>query len=289
MKVRVLTESGSCLTQEQAKQFDIDVLPMQIFIDDKAYDDGIDLTPDGLYDIMDTGAYAMTSQPKPARARALFEQYKADGITDVVAVVMSPGLSGTLALVESTAREFGIHIHTTDIYTTLAIEGYWAKAARELVEKGVNPEEIIRRLKASIDKSKGYLEPYDLNHLAKGGRLTPFAAKFANMLQIKPICEVSYRTKGKVGMRSKVRTMTKAIRKAVQYCCEEVDDPDHFVFYLMDSRNSEGKEIARDELKKIFPTAVWQEDVLAPVINAHTGMKSIGVQFAPIVEGTSVR
>ena len=289
MKVRVVTESGGCLTQEQGKQYDIDILPMQIYIGDKTYDDGIDITTEGLFDIMDTGAYAMTSQPKPARARALFEQYVKDGVTDVVAVHMSPGLSGTRALVESTGREYGIKVHTMDTYTTLAVEGYWAKAARELVETGVDPDEIVRRLNVSIEKSKGYLEPYDLNHLAKGGRLTPFAAKFAGMLQIKPICEVSYRTQGKVGMRAKVRTMTKSVKTAVKFCCEDVDDPDKYVFFLMDSRNPEGKEVARQELKKYFPTAVWQEDVLSPVINAHAGMKSVAMQYAPIVEGTTVR
>lgn len=289
MKIRVVTESGSCLTQKQAKEWDIDVLPMQIFINDKSYEDGYDIDTEALCDMMETGSYAMTSQPKPSRVRKLFEKYKDSGVTDVIAIHMSPGLSGTRALVEATGKEFGIRIHTTDTYTTLAVEGYWAKAARELVSKHISPDEIINRIADSIAKSRGFLEPYDLNHLAKGGRLTPFAAKFAGMLQIKPICEVSVRSEGKVGMHSKVRTMKRSIQRAVRICGEEIEDPDQYVFYLMDTRNPEGKQIAIDELHKVFPTAAFQVDVLSPVIAAHAGMNSIGIQYAPIVKGTTVR
>ncbi|MBB5183727.1 DegV family protein [Catenisphaera adipataccumulans] len=292
-KVRVVTESGGCLTRKQAADLDIDILPMQIFIDDKSYDDGVDLDAQGLYDLMEDGSYAMTSQPKAALAEELFAKYKKEGVTDVIAVNMSPGLSGTNALMLSTGKQFDIPVYTTDTFTTLAIEGYWTKAARQLVEQGVEPEEIIRRLAASTTRSCGYLLPYDLNHLAKGGRLTPFAAKFANMLQIKPICVVSIDTKGKVGMSEKVRTMKKAIRRTFELCQKGIaerngDDYHDYVFYLMDSRNPEAMAYGEELMAKFFPDVHYNKDVLSPVINCHTGMKSFAIQYAPRVEGTTI-
>ena len=57
-------------------------------------------------------------------------------------------------------------------------------SAQKLVEQEIHPEEIISRLKDSVDHSRGFLIPEDLDHLAKGGRLTPMAAKLAGMLKI---------------------------------------------------------------------------------------------------------
>ena len=52
----------------------------------------------------------------------------------------------------------------------------WFYQLKKLVEQEIHPEEIISRLKDSVDHSRGFLIPEDLDHLAKGGRLTPMAA-----------------------------------------------------------------------------------------------------------------
>ena len=77
-------------------------------------------------------------------------------------------------------------------------------------------------MKEAIENSSGYLIPNDLDHLAKGGRLTPMAAKLGGLLKIKPILEVSKNTEGKVGVYEKVRTQNKAIKKAVEKIAEDV-------------------------------------------------------------------
>ena len=41
MKVKVITDSGSGLTKEQAAEYGLDFLPLQVIIEDKAYLDGI--------------------------------------------------------------------------------------------------------------------------------------------------------------------------------------------------------------------------------------------------------
>ena len=53
MKVKVITDSGSGLTKEQAAEYGLDFLPLQVIIEDKAYLDGIDLTVEELYDFID--------------------------------------------------------------------------------------------------------------------------------------------------------------------------------------------------------------------------------------------
>lgn len=62
---------------------------------------------------------------------------------------------------------------------------------------------------------RGFLIPEDLDHLAKGGRLTQWLLSL-QILKIKPILEVSKNTEGKVDVSIKYRTMSKAIKKAVK-------------------------------------------------------------------------
>lgn len=227
MKIRVLTESGCGLTKQEANDLGIDFLPLQVQIEDKTYLDGVDLTVDELNSFLERGFMPQTSMPPLGDIEALLESYKKDGITDVILITLSNGLSGTNQAIQASGKWHGVKIHTLDIYTTLGVEKYLVLSAQKLVEQKIHPEEIISRLKESVEHSRGFLIPEDLDHLAKGGRLTPMAAKLAGMLKIKPILEVSKNTEGKVDVFDKVRTMSKAIKKAVKVVSKDANAQDY--------------------------------------------------------------
>lgn len=158
-------------------------------------------------------------------------------------------------------------------------------SAQKLVEQEIHPEEIISRLKDSVDHSRGFLIPEDLDHLAKGGRLTPMAAKLAGMLKIKPILEVSKNTEGKVDVFDKVRTMSKAIKKAVKVISKDANAQD-YEFYVLNGENQEGTQIAIDELHDVFGEDIQiHTDPMYAVIAVHTGLGAVGVQFVKKVKG----
>lgn len=289
MKIRVLTDSAGCLNREQAQNYGMDFLPLQVIVEGKTYLDGIDITNSQLYDMMEKGAFPQTSQPPLGMIEELFDTYEKEGVTDVILVTLSPGLSGTNENICAGGMRHGIKVHTTDTFSTLHIEQYWARCAQKLVEQGLEPEEIIRRLNASISDSKGFLIVEDLEHLAKGGRLTPLAAKFGGMLKIKPVLEVSKNTGGKVDMYEKVRTMSKAIKNGVKTIAENITgDGEGYYFVLMDSRAPENAEMAKKELSESLPGLKIERDDICAVINCHTGMGSIGMQYAKKVEGVEL-
>ena len=76
MKVRVLTDSGCGLTKEEAAQYHLDYLPLQVIVENKTYLDGIDLTTEQLYDLIDKGYLPQTSMPPLGMIEELFDQYK---------------------------------------------------------------------------------------------------------------------------------------------------------------------------------------------------------------------
>lgn len=280
MKIRVLTDSGGCLSQEQAKQYDIDYLPLQVILDDQVYLDGVNLSNDFLYDAMEKGAFPQTSQPPMGWIEEMMNHYEEEEVTDIILVTLSSGLSGTNENVCAAARRHGLQMHTFDVCSTLAMEMKMALYARDLVAQGCQPQEIIERLEDSVDHSAGYLIVEDLQHLAHGGRLTPMAAKLGGMLKIKPILKVSKETKGQVDIYEKVRTMSKAIKKAVQTVAEAPGiNAEDYEIVIMDSRAKKNADLAQSLIEEQIPGIHIERMDLCAVINCHTGMGSVGIQY----------
>ena len=150
MNIKVVVDSGSGLSQKQAKELGMDYLPLQVTVGNKTYMDGVDLTIQQLYDFIEQEVPVQTSQPSLGYIEDLLESYTENGITDILLITLSGGLSGTNATIQAACKRHNIQVHTLDIYTTLAVEMYCAKAAQELVEQGLDVDEIIRRIQASI-------------------------------------------------------------------------------------------------------------------------------------------
>ncbi len=290
MKAKVLTDSGSGLSASEAQDLGIAFLPLQVTVDGKQYLDGVDLDIPQLYTMLDEGKMPSTSQPPLLLQEELFEDLKNDGVTDLILINLSNGLSGTNATLQATAARLGMNVHTLDIYSTLYMQKYMAIAAKQLLDEGKSPEEIIDILRDNVAHANGYLIVEDLDHLAAGGRLTPLAAKLGGMLKIKPILKVGIETEGKVDAFEKVRTFHKAVKKAAERMAEEVGDhPEDYEFFMLNGQNDEGTVIGREALIEALGKDVpVHTDPMYAVIACHTGLGSVGFQYAPKIEGVTI-
>lgn len=285
MKVKVITDSGSGLSQKQAEKLGIGLLPLQVSVDDHQYLDGVDLDIKTLYQFLEDGKMPTTSQPPLYLEEELFEQYKEEGYTDLIVVNLSSGLSSTNEVVQATAKRVGLVLHTLDIYTTLGIERYLAIAAKQLIDQGKDPDEVIALLEKAVDTSEGYLIVDNLDHLAAGGRLTPLAAKLGGLLKIKPVLKVAKSTYGKVDSFDKVRTFHKAVAKAVDQVEKAIEPGKEYEFFILNGNDDANTAKALELLQGIAPQAPITTLDMFAVIAAHTGLGSVGIQFIEKIEG----
>ena len=65
MKIAVVTDSNSGITQAQAKEMGVAVLPMPFMIDGETYYEDITLTREQFYQRLKDNADIATSQPTP--------------------------------------------------------------------------------------------------------------------------------------------------------------------------------------------------------------------------------
>lgn len=284
MKIAVVTDSGSGLTKQEAVEQGIFYLPLQIIIKDNMFLDGENITVEEIFEYLRNGEMPTTSMPPMGIIEELFHQLKKDGYEEVIAVPLTSGLSSTSSIMQAVAKECGLNLHVVELYTTCNIQKYLAESAISLVKQGVSCEEVITRLTDSVADSSTLIIPDDLQHLKRGGRLTPLAAALGGLLKIKPILRLDVASSGKIDVYDKVRTMSKAQQKAVATFQEHGLNEDYMLTVLHSGAPAEGEKL-KAIMETTFPNLNLYYGLIGAVISAHTGLGCLGIQYIKKVKG----
>lgn len=283
MKIAVVTDSGSGLTKQQADELGIFYLPLQIIIQDKMFLDGENITVEEIYEYLRNGEMPTTSMPPMGLVEELFTQLKEEGYEAVIAVPLSQGLSSTSSIMQAVAKEHDVKLHIIESYTTCNIQRYLAESAIKLVQQGLDLDTICERLNASTADSGTLIIPDDLQHLKRGGRLTPLAAALGGLLKIKPILRLDRESEGKVDVFDKVRTMSKAQSKAISTFQEHGLTTEYTLTVLHSGAPQEGEKL-KAMMEEAFPGLDLYYGLIGAVISAHTGVGCLGIQYIRKVE-----
>lgn len=284
MKIAVLTDSGSGLTQKEADELGIFYLSLQVICNGNEYLDGRNITTKEVYHFLHEGIMPTTSMPTMGSMEMLLQDIKAKGYDEVIAVPITSGLSSTFQVLKTVASQVGISMHLIETYTTCNIQRYVATSAKKLVDQGLEVKEIVERLQESIDQSNTLIIPDDLQHLKRGGRLTPLAAALGGLLKIKPILQLNQTSNGKIDVYEKVRTMSKAQQNAVLTFAQMKLDDSYELTVLHADSQEEGEKL-QQLMKESFPNAPLYFGVICAVISCHTGIGCLGIQYIKKVRG----
>ena len=77
-KIAIITDSNSGITQKQAAEMGIYVLPMPFMINNETYFEDITLTQNEFYERLASGAEVVTSQPSPDSVMKLWDELLED-------------------------------------------------------------------------------------------------------------------------------------------------------------------------------------------------------------------
>ena len=278
MKTAFVTDSGTGETIEQLRQEGIYSVPLQVSYDHQNFNDSLDITIDEVYEKMREGKMLSTSLPSLGKIEELFTQLKEEGYERIFAVPICRGLSGTIDAMEMVAQQLGMVFEYVDCHVTAVVQGYLVRLAKRLMEQGMSVEETKEACAQVIHTTDTVLLPDDLQHLKRGGRLTPLAATLGGLLKIKPILKINEETSGKIDVLDKVRTMHKAMDRVIEIMkSEHVDDS-----YLITVAHADDEAEAlvyMEKLKQAFPNAAHQIIKLVSVVGVHTGRGCQAVQY----------
>lgn len=280
-KTAIVTDSNSGITQTQAKELGVFVLPMPFFIDEELFYEDISLTQEEFYKKLEEDADISTSQPSPGEVMdlwdAVLEEYD-----ELVYIPMSSGLSKACETAMMLAGDYEDKVQVVDNQRISVTMRRSVMDAVKLAEQGVPAIEIKRILEETKMESSIYIMLETLKYLKKGGRITPAAAAIGAVLNIKPILQIQGE---KLDAYAKVRgrnqgrkTMIDAIRKDLETRFAEVPvEQMHFAVAYSGERNEEVASWT-EEVQAAFPEAkIEWVDPLSLSVSCHIGAGALAV------------
>ena len=144
-KIAIVTDSNSGITQEEAKELGIRVVPMPFYINGELYYEDITLTQDEFYEKLVTGADISTSQPSPGDVMELWEELLEE-YDEVIHIPMSSGLSGSCQTARMLADDYEGKVFVVNNQRISVTQRRSALDAKELAEAGFHGEQIFEIL-----------------------------------------------------------------------------------------------------------------------------------------------
>ena len=188
-KVAIVTDSNSGITQAQAKEFGVTVLPMPFMINEETYYEDITLNQTEFYERLESGVNVVTSQPSPESVLKLWEGLLTDH-DEIVHIPMSSGLSGSCQSAIMLAEDFDGKVQVVNNQRISVTQRQSVLDAKMLAGRGMNAAGIKEFLENDKFNSSIYIMLDTLYYLKKGGRITPAAAAIGTMLKLKPVLQI---------------------------------------------------------------------------------------------------
>ena len=190
MGIKIIVDSASDISLEDAKKLGIEMLSIAVTFEDKEYYDGIDLLPNDFYEkLVRSKKLPKTSQITPFRFEDKIEKLINQG-DEVIVITLSSKLSNTYTNAMMACEKFKGKAFAIDSLSVAAGERLLCLYALELINKGLLINEIVDRLNEVKNKITIIAALDTLTYLKKGGRISATTAFAGELLSIKPIVSV---------------------------------------------------------------------------------------------------
>ena len=273
MNIAIITDSNSGITQAQAAELGVYVVPMPFMIDGETYEEGITLSAEEFYDKQAAGADISTSQPSPATVTGLWDRLLMT-YDQIVHIPMSSGLSGSCQTATVLADDYDGKVEVVNNQRISVTQRQSVLDAKELAESGLSAYEIRTILEKTKFDSSIYIMVETLKYLKKGGRITASAAALGTLLKIKPVLQIRGE---KLDSFAKARTAKQAKGIILSAIARDLDtllhDPqaERCCLQVAHCQNPEGAKELEDELKALYPGVPVYTDALSLSIACHIG------------------
>ncbi len=287
-KVAVVTDSNSGITQTQAEQLGIRVLPMPFYIDDVMYYEDINLSQEQFYEKLAAGANISTSQPLVANVLELWDELlQTHG--QVVHIPMSSGLSGSCetAMALAQGKKYLGRVEVVNNQRISVTQKQSVLEALDMARQGKTATEIKKILEDSKYDSSIYIMVDTLYYLKKGGRITPAAAAIGTLLKLKPVLQIQGEKLDAFAKARSVKQAKNVMIHAIQHDFTERfgTDAQGTGMHLQMAYTGDRQEadLFRQEVQQIFPRQEIVMDSLSLSVSCHIGPGALAIACTKIL------
>ncbi|MCP8615550.1 DegV family protein [Salirhabdus salicampi] len=280
MSIKIITDSGADLPKSYYSEYEIDMVPLNVHLNEKDYEDGVTIESKSVYDAMREGAVPKTSQPSPEAFMKTFSTYVERGLPCLY-IGFSSQLSGTFQSATIARQQIleshpNAQIHLVDSKSASMGLGFIVLKAAELAKQGASMDEIVKAAEFYANHMEHIVTVDNLEYLLRGGRLSRTSAIVGGLLNIKPILIIE---EGKLIPHEKIRGTKKVYKRMVEITGERAKEISKQTVII-------GHADAPDSVKKLEsliqdtlnPQEIAIHDV-GSAIGAHAGPGALAIFF----------
>ena len=287
MRTAIVTDSNSGITQTQARELGVFVLPMPFTINGQDYYEDINLTQREFYEKLKEGSNISTSQPSPESVTNLWDEILKD-YDQIADMPMSSGLSSSCQTALMLAEDYEGKVEVVNNQRISVTQRQSVLDARQMAERGKTAGEIKEYLEATKFDSSIYIMLDTLKYLKKGGRITPAAAALGTLLKLKPVLQIQGE---KLDAFAKARTVKQAKSIMINAIARDMEQRfkdaggGKIHLSIAHTENEAAALELREELKSAFPaTGEINIDPLSLSVSCHIGPGALAIACAKAME-----
>ena len=276
-RVYIVTDSTADLTEEEVKQFEISIVPMNISIDDDNYIDGVTITKEEFKQKMiESAELPKTAQPSIGRFVEVYDKLGKNG-DSVISIQMMRSISGTVDAARQAADITETNVTVVDSDFTSRSMGMIVKEAAKAAQEGKSVEEILEIVEDAKKRTTLYLTVVNLDNLIKGGRISQVMGMFSNLLNIKLFLQV---INGKIEIIQKGRGL-KSLQKKYDEIFEKMKAAPNGIqeIGIMHAGLSDFNEGNIARVRELFPDVPLTIVTTSPIIMSHTGVDAMAITY----------
>ncbi|MBC8334419.1 MAG: DegV family protein [Anaerolineales bacterium] len=276
-KITIVTDSSSYIPESATKGLDIAVIPLWLIWGEENLQDGIDIQPAEFYRRLKESNTLPTSSQPSAMEFENFYRSVAENSDQIVSVLVSSKLSGTIASARTAVSELPeLSIPIVDSLNSSMGLGFAVLAAARAAAEGKSVEGVVAAAEAMKSKIQFIFIVDTLEYLHKGGRISRGKRLMGTALKIKPILQFE---DGEIRPLSQARTKSKAIERVYEIIQERLGGKKIVEAAVADIDNADEADAVADQLRDQFGvTNILRADV-SPVVGTHVGPGTIGIAF----------
>jgi DegV family protein with EDD domain len=279
--VTVITDTTACIPKDKVVECAIELVPVEVIFNGRVYRDGIDITPEEFYKMLQVSEKLPTTSG--ALTNSFLEAYRQASCKGgaVLCITESSKFSGMynsarLAVEMLHKDSPAVDIEVLECPSAAAGQGLVAMAAARAAMAGeslAGVVDIVRRLMpqvylfASVDT---------LNYLVKSGRVPQVAALCNSILKIKPVFSING---GEAYTIALPRSTDNAIKRIYKLLKERVRKGQLLHVAVMHADAAAWAEMLQQQIASHFNCAEIFITEFTPVIGVHTGPGVVGVAF----------
>ena len=280
----IMTDSCCDLTDQMARDLELEVLPLTMHMDGQDYPNdlaGTAISNQEFYKRIRAGKLATTSAVNVGQFQDAMRRVLESG-RDIVCVCFSSALSTTyqsaVIAAEDLRAEFPeAEIHVMDSLSASLGQGLLLYLAVEQKRKGLTAAELAKWVEDNRLTVCHWFTVDDLNYLKMGGRVSATTALLGTMLSIKPIMHTS--DEGKLVPVSKARGRKAAIAALLDKIETLGIHPERQTMFICHADCEEDAKAVAQTIQDRFGTPTVHINYIGPVIGSHTGPNTMGIFF----------